>query len=254
MKTFTVRFQRLAAALALLGGWAGPSHATPSTTYWTPCVIDIQGYKVGHITYDNYTTVGKRPPHAGAFPNDLGLTVGVLPFDKLQAEVGFDWMEPSNFPLYFNGKIGAPEGALFAGAPALQVGLFNVGVKKGVTDQDIGDIIVGRTLPKGLGRLHVGAYLGNAKVLKNSSGDVVNSGWMAAYDRGFLTTKGPDGEYSRVVLAGDYASGKNALGGGGAGLYYYFTKNISLLAGPVWFNDRGINGDWKWTTQLDINF
>jgi hypothetical protein len=37
------------------------------------------------------------------------------------------------------------------------------------------------------------------------------------------------------------------------GLYYYFTKNIDLLTGPVWFNDEGINGKWKWTVQLDIN-
>jgi hypothetical protein len=28
---------------------------------------------------------------------------------------------------------------------------------------------------------------------------------------------------------------------------------MSLLTGPVWFNERAINGDWKWTTQLDVN-
>ncbi len=78
---------------------------------------------------------------------------------------------------------------------------------------------------------------------------------MVAFDRGFLPAKDAEGnEYSKVVLAADYASGKNSIGGGGAGLYYYFTKNIDLLTGPVWFNDKGINGDWKWTTQIDINF
>ncbi|MBI1865160.1 MAG: EscU/YscU/HrcU family type III secretion system export apparatus switch protein, partial [Nitrospirae bacterium] len=61
-------------------------------------------------------------------------------------------------------------------------------------------------------------------------------------------------ELSRLVFAVDYASGDNALGGGGAGLYYYFTKNVSLLTGPVWFNEEAINGKWKWTTQLDVNF
>jgi hypothetical protein len=60
-------------------------------------------------------------------------------------------------------------------------------------------------------------------------------------------------EYSRLVFAADWASGKNYIGGGGAGLYYYFTKYISLLTGPVFFNDKTINGEWKWTTQLDVN-
>jgi hypothetical protein len=249
-----LRIQKQLALIIALGSLAIQAGATPSTTYWTPCVIDFQGYKVGHITYDNYTTLGKRPPDAGSFPNDLGLTVGVLPFDKLQAEVGFDWMEPTDFPLSFNAKIGAPEGALFKGAPALEVGLVNFGVKKNVTDQNIVDFITGRSLPGGLGRVHLGAYVGNSRVLRNSSGDRADKGYMVAYDYGFMSTKGPNGDFNRLVLAGDYASGRNAFGGGGGGLYYYFTKDISLLGGPVWFNDTGINGQWKWTTQLDVNF
>ena len=49
------------------------------------------------------------------------------------------------------------------------------------------------------------------------------------------------------------ASGKNVIGAGGFGVYYFFTKDIRLLTGPVWFNETAINGTWKWTTQLDIN-
>ena len=41
---------------------------------------------------------------------------------------------------------------------------------------------------------------------------------------------------------------------GGFGIYHFFNKDISLLSGPVWFNDHVINGGWKWTVQLDINF
>jgi len=48
--------------------------------------------------------------------------------------------------------------------------------------------------------------------------------------------------------------GLNAIGGGGIGLYCYFTKDIDLLVGPVWFNDEGINGSTKWTVQLDVNY
>jgi hypothetical protein len=38
------------------------------------------------------------------------------------------------------------------------------------------------------------------------------------------------------------------------GLYTFFNNDISLLVGPVWFNDRGINGRMKWTAQLDANY
>ena len=65
--------------------------------------------------------------------------------------------------------------------------------------------------------------------------------------------QGRKDEYNKLVLAADYASGNNVLGGGGVGVYYYFTKDISLLTGPVWFNEQDINGKWKWTIQLDIN-
>ncbi len=61
-------------------------------------------------------------------------------------------------------------------------------------------------------------------------------------------------DYNKLVLSADFASGNNALGGGGAGLYYYCNENISLLTGPVWFVNSSANGSsWKWTVQLDIN-
>jgi len=242
--------------LATLGiGCAiGMARATPSTTYWTPATSDIQGYNVLHLGIDNYFTVlRKADKDAGAFPTDLGLTYGILPFEKLQAEIGIDMMEPSDNPFYFNAKIGTPEGALFDGSPALNLGIFNVGTKKGVTDYNIGDVIIGKTIPY-LGRLFVGGYWGNPKMLVNSDGDTANTGFMIGWDRGFGAVKDKNGdEYNKWVLCADWMSGKNAVGGGGAGLYYYFTKNISLLTGPVWFNDKGLNGEMKWTTQLDIN-
>jgi hypothetical protein len=78
---------------------------------------------------------------------------------------------------------------------------------------------------------------------------------MVAFDHGFMPVKDAAGaEYSKWVFAADYASGKNAIGGGGVGIYYYVTKDVSLLTGPVWFNEKAINGAMKWTTQLDINF
>ena len=220
--------------------------ATPSTTYWTPCVIDVQSYSKWHITYDSYFTVGKNGTEKGDFPTDVGLTVGVLPFKKLNLEVGFDLIEPTDDPIYFNGKLGVPEGSLFKGSPALNLGIFNVGTKKKTTDYNIVYFLIGRTLPFNLGRLHAGYYNGNGKTLKSASGEKENNGFMMGYDKYIYKDK--------IMLAADYASGKNVIGGGGVGLYYFFTKDITLLVGPVWFNDQDLNGAMKWTIQLDINF
>ena len=250
MKTFRI----LTICIIALILMAGVAHATPSTTYWTPMTVDIQPYGVLHIGVDNYFTVFRKAADGGgSFPTDFGLTMGVLPFEKVQMEIGFDLLESSNYPLYFNAKIGAPEDVLFKGSPTLQLGIFNVGTKNNVTNQNVVFVVIGKTIP-GIGRISAGPYIGNKKVLIDKNGDKENTGVMIAFDRGFMQVKDKEGnEYNKLVFAADYASGKNAIGGGGAGLYYYFTKNISLLTGPVWFNEKAINGKWKWTIQLDIN-
>ena len=233
---------------------AGTVHATPSTTYWTPMTMDIQPYGVLHLGVDNYFTVFRKASKgSGDFPTDAGLTIGVLPFEKIQMELGVDLLEPTDYPLFFNAKIGAPEDSLFKWQPAIAVGIFNVGTENNVTNQNVVYAVFGKTIPF-VGRLAVGPYIGNKNVLVDKNGDKENTGFMVAFDRGFISVKDKEGnEYNKLVLAADYASGKNAIGGGGIGLYYYFTKNISLLTGPVWFNESSINGKWKWTIQLDIN-
>jgi len=246
------RLAAVVACVAAMGtGWVW---ATPSSTYWTPMTLDVQSYGVPHLGVDNYFTVFQDAKDGGGqFPTDLGLTIGVLPFKAVVAEVGVDLLESSDDPLFFNAKIGMPEDALFAGAPTLQAGIFNAGTRKDVTDQNIVYAVIGKTIP-GFGRLSAGPYIGNRKVLVNKDGNEANTGVMVAYDRGFLPVKDSKGnEYNQWVFAADYASGKNALGGGGFGIYHFFTKDISLLTGPVWFNEDAINGQWKWTVQLDIN-
>jgi hypothetical protein len=222
--------------------------ATPTTTYWTPAAMDIQAPGVWHVTYDSYFTVGRKGPGNGgeSFPTDMGLTYGLRISDKVLAEAGFDVLEPTDHPLYFNAKVGYPEGALGARAPAIQIAIFNVGTRRGVTNQNVVHVILGKTLPRGMGRVHVSFYRGNGDCLRSSTGEVENTGFMVAYDRWLVPGK--------FMLAADYASGDNAIGGGGVGLYTFFNKDIDLLVGPVWFNDRGINGKMKWTAQLDINF
>ncbi len=276
-----------ALGLALLVSTAVSSFATPSTTYWTPATSDIQAFNVWHIGVDNYfrlsrTTEELNNGQFDSFPTDVGLTVGVLPFEKIQMEVGIDGLFPGTRihstmtsiakSLLFNAKVGTPEGSLWSWSPAINLGIFNVGTKAEVTNMNIVDLIVGKTLGP-FGRIHGGGYYGNPDAvlmreggckpngsgplacIPGASGKLDNAGGMVGYDYGFWKVKDKEGnEYNKWVFAADYASGKNFIGGGGFGMYHYFTKDISLLTGPVWFNDHVINGQWKWTVQLDINF
>jgi hypothetical protein len=222
--------------------------ATPSSTFWTPMTPDMQPHGLLHVGVDNYFTVDrKRDDGAGSFPTDMGLTMGVLPGATIQAEVGIDFLQPADHPWVFNFKIGAPEHALGKQAPALQAGMFGLGTGSG-TNANVLYAIVGKSLPP-VGRLSVGPYTGNGSVLRDSQGDEAKSGFMVAYDHGLVAAK----DFNRVVLAADYASGDNAVGGGGVALYYYFSSTISLVGGPIWFNERGVNGENKWSLQLDIN-
>jgi hypothetical protein len=147
--------------------WPGMVHSTPSTTYWTPMTLDIQSYGVPHLGVDNYFTGNS------AFPTDFGLTIGVLPGDKLQMEVGIDvfvnTFKPDfaiehAHPVSFNAKIGVLEDTLCKGAPAIQIGIFNAGTRSSVqntdfTNADIVYGVIGKSIAN-LGRFSVGPYFG----------------------------------------------------------------------------------------------
>jgi hypothetical protein len=128
---------------AVLFGVATSAQATPSTTFWTPATTYVQPYLVPHITYDTYVA------EKSGFQNDYGLTLGVLPFEKLQAEIGFDSFMPglakSNF--YVNGKLGVPEGAFGEYVPGFSAGIMGVGFKSDVSDFNIVHAEVGKTSP-----------------------------------------------------------------------------------------------------------
>jgi hypothetical protein len=237
-------------ALILAGGLYAVVSATPSTEFWTSGTTDIQPFGVAHIGIDNYFTVFKKfTDGGGAFPTDAGLTVGVLPFSKVQMEIGIDLMEPLDFPVFVNVKLGVPENGFFKGQPGLVAGIFNVGTEKNMTDYNIAYTAIGKTLPV-IGRFFLGGYIGKKTTLAGAT----DKGITVAWDRSFLPAKSASGaEYSRLLLCADWASGKNYYGGGGAGIAFYFNESISVLTGPVFFNDETLNGKWKWSTQLDVN-
>ena len=218
--------------------------ATPSTIIWISSA-DIQQFKVFHLGIDNYFTVFKKGIGQGglAFPTDVGLTVGVLPFEKFQAEVGVDLLEPTQSPWSFNAKVGIPEGSIAEWSPAIAIGACNLGIEKNLTDYNIIYGIVAKTLPV-IGRLSVGYYTGNKNLLVDNDGKADNSGILVSWDKQVTEIN------ENLWLAVDYQGGKNSLGAVSFGLAWSFSKNVSVILARDIYNNHAPS---TITTQLDIN-
>ena len=231
--------------------------ATPSTQIWSPST-DIQPYKVWHLGLDNYI----RTSNKGSVTNnvyDAGLTVGVLPFDKIQLETGIDYIDAGlgsaadSHPVYFNAKLGTPEDSLGKGSPAFAIGGYNFGTKSGVTTQNIAYALVAKTLSKtdsfpSLGRFSAGYYSGSKKVLTDENGKAANDGVILTWDRTMPEIS------DKLWLAIDYASGKSANGAFNFGFAWSFSKNTSVIFAYDIYNNTKTGGKPTFTTQLDINF
>jgi hypothetical protein len=181
--------------------------------------------------------------------------MGVLPSNKVQAEVGFDLLLPSQDPLFLNAKLCTPESSLFKGSPALSAGIYNLGFKKGVTDYNVLHLMAQKAIHGG-GYVAAGLYhgLGSEALFMNSEGKVVRTGAMAGFFSPDINV-GVKG-VKKINFTADVQTGKNVLGAGGAGLYVYFTDTISLLTGPVFFFDKALQPGGRrmlWTLQLDVD-
>lgn len=253
---------KAALAIALTLAASTAALATPSTQIWIPST-DIQGYGTFHLGLDNYTrTRDLKDPATGAATEkrnniyDAGLTAGVLPFEKVQMEVGVDYITTGDayddYPIQFNAKIGTPEDALFKNSPALAVGGYGFGTNDNKTsnartDFNIAYALVAKTLPV-VGRLSGGYYLGNSAVLNDENGSNDHKGLMLSWDRALP-------EISDKLWVGvDYMEGDNAFGAFSFGVSYAFAKNVSVILGYDIFNSRINGGQNTVTTQLDINF
>ncbi len=249
------------AALALLIR-AGAAGATPTTTYWAPSTTGVQPYLVPHITYDTYFWRGATAGQPGSplYPIDTGLTMGVLPFQSVNLEVGFDLLLPSPNPLLLNAKLGIREGLLFHRSPSLAVGVFGVGTRASTsvapgTDFDVVYGQVQETLPWG-GYLSAGGYYGaGARILwLGSDGTEHRGGFMGAVAGPDIMLNLPG--LKKLVLVADVQTGENVFGAGGPGVYLYFNDAIDLLTGPVWFTDPALQPGGRnllWTLQLDVD-
>ncbi len=236
------------AAAAILAS-AHQALATPSTVFWTPATTYTQPFLVPHITYDTYFA------ELGAYPMDYGLTMGLIPSDVIQGEVGFDLFYPNKgkSALYLNGKITLVEDKLFAGQPGLSVGMMYIGFEKDVTDYNM----LHATLGKGLsfGTLAVGGYYGlNDKLFVNAAGEKEQAGFLGSY----VTPDVPVGlkGLDHVNFFGDVQTGKNVFGAWGIGAGLYFTPAIDILTGPIFFNEPKLQPggvSWMWTVQVDVD-
>ncbi|OGS07555.1 MAG: hypothetical protein A2270_09830 [Elusimicrobia bacterium RIFOXYA12_FULL_51_18] len=226
------------------------ANATPSTQIWIPST-DIQKYKTPHLNVDNYAAVKKEPGGLWKAPVFMaGPTIGVLPYEKVQAEAGFDVMRAGlasdSYPFYLHAKVGTPERTMFAGSPALAVGGYNFGMKQGVTNQNIVYGLAAKNLAK-IGRLSAGYYSGNDNVLLDDNGDKANTGVLLSWDRSISEVS------DKLWAALDYQGGDSAMGALSFGVSWAFASNTSVVLGYDVYNNHKMSGADTFTVQFDIN-
>lgn len=239
------------AVLAAVLVTASAARATPSTVVWSPATTAVQGFLVPHLTYDTFFA------ERGSYQIDTGLTMGVLPFEKVVGEVGVDFFYPGDTEsgFYLNAKLAVPEGALGAGLPGVSAGVFNVGFEEDVTDYNIFHAEVSKTFAA-IGTLAIGGYYGlNDALLVDETGDAAQAGLIASWTGPELNLGLPG--ITKLVPAVDVMTGDSSFGAVGAGAALYFAPTVALVTGPVFFLNRDVQpgrASMMWTFQLDVDF
>jgi hypothetical protein len=249
-----------AAAVAALLAIARGASATPSTVVWTPATTYTQPFLVPHLDLDTYFA------EQNALQIDTGLLIGVLPWEKLQGEVGFDLFYPGgtlNF-LQLNGKLTIPEAAFAKWSPGFSFGIQSAGFKKDVSNFDLLHANLGKTFDK-IGTFTVGGYYGaGSKLLwTGSNGKVNRSGFQGSYVSPDLTLNLTG--LNKLNFLADGATGMNWYGAFALGMEAYVTPAVGVLTGPVFFQDKNFykaipnvtghpSSSWMWTLQIDIDF
>lgn len=243
----------LVTALALSVCIEGVAHATASTHVWAPST-DTQEYGTGHITADVYIPVNKNSD--GSRPDTVtntGLTFGILPFNKLRAEAGFDYKtgygDLDSYPMYFNGKVAIPEDSYGPYFPAIALGLYDFGTESGKTNYNLVYGKAAKTIKAGdvnLGRFSAGYFWGNGDLLLNGDGNRDNHGILAAWERTMTEVS------DKLWVCVEYQGTESGYGSLNLGCSWTFNKNVSVLLGYEFYNNRALADTV--TIQLDVNF
>lgn len=248
MKALKITFSIISCCLFIVS----QCYATASTHIWAPST-DIQGYKKWHLTSDFY--VPTESNLSGTRPNTItnfGLTVGVLPFEKLNAEVGFDhksgYEDLDDYPWYFNAKVGMPENAYGEFFPSLAVGIYDVGTKENKTASNIVYAKAAKTFSVGdlsLGRVSLGGFRGDGDILLH--GDKRdNKGLLFAWERSMPEIS------DKLWVCLEYQGTRSSYGCWNAGFSWKFADNVSGLFGYGFYNDKDLADTYA--IQLDIDF
>jgi len=245
-------FRFLTLFLAFGFAVAGFVYATPTTHIWSPST-DVQGYGVMHITSDFYVPTENNSDGSRANTiTNFGLTTGILPFQKVNMEIGFDhksgYGSLDDYPWYFNSKIGIPEDTFGKFFPALAVGMYDIGTKEDRTDYNVFYGKVAKTFSIGdfsLGRFSAGYFRGNPKLLVHG-GKKDNDGVLLAWERTLSEIS------DKLWVAVDYQGSRSSYGALNLGFSYKFSDNASVIFGYDIYNDRDLANTY--TVQVDIDF
>jgi len=226
---------------------AGIASATPSTQIWIPST-DVQPFKKVHFGLDSYIKTKSQNGTTEPTVTNIGLTAGVLPFDKIQIEIGVDYRDTGGdhtYPLLFNAKIGTPEGALFNGSPAIAIGGYDFGTKSDVTNYNLVYCLVAKTF-ENFGRFSAGYYTGNDELLLDIDGNRDNDGVLLSWDRTISEIS------DKLWAAIDYQGGENGYGALNFGVAWKFAPNVGVIFGYDIYNESTYKPTA--TIQLDIDF
>jgi hypothetical protein len=243
----------LAVAIITSGWMATRTMATATTHIWGPSA-DIQPFKVWHITSDLYVPVqydqsGARIPTV----TNVGLTVGILPFKKFGAEIGFDHKSGlgslDSYPLYGNVKFGVPEGWLGKWTPAIAAGVLDLGTRKNFTDYNVFYVKAAQTLScrrANLGKLSLGYFTGNKRLLLDESGEKDNAGILAAWERTMTEVS------DKLWVCLEYMGSHSGYGTTNFGASWKFAPTVAVVIGYDMFNNKALANTA--TVQVDIDF
>ena len=160
--------------------------------------------------------------------------------------------------MYFNAKLGVPEGAFGAYFPALAIGGYVFGTRPMArragrtaspgTDFNIVYAKMAKTFGP-IGRLSAGYYRGNEALLVDENGAEEPDGVLLCWERSMTEIS------DKLSAAVDYMGGDNSFGALSYGMAWKFSPNVSVIFAYVDQNndDLAFVEDW-FTVQVDIDF